>query len=395
MSRNLLIILLTASISVSAQKFEPNYDESKVPAYTLPNLLETVKGKKVRDKREWEQIRRPEILRLFENHVYGRMLWDFDSMRHAIVETPNAMNGKAHLKEIEIKIYRKGNSVILNVVLFLPTNVTESVPVFLLINNRGKENTDVSRVVKSEFWPAEEVVNSGYALAAFHVSDAAPDEKENFMNGVLRLYPEQLALDNGMRAIGAWAWGASRIMDYFASDPSIDENRVVLVGHSRGGKAALWAAAQDQRFAICVTNCSGNTGAALARRQFGERISAINEAFPHWFSDNYKKYNNNENKLPVDQHMLIALIAPRPVYATNASEDLWADPTGTYLALKHAEPAYDLYNLNSALPPEPPGINKPIIIPPIAYHNRTGKHDLTLYDWQNFVRYAERHFKLN
>ena len=166
------------------------------------------------------------------------------------------------------------------------------------------------------------------------------------------------------------------------------------VGHSRGGKASLWAAAQDERFAICVTNCSGNTGAALARRQFGERIAVINTAFPHWFNNNYKMFNNKENLLPVDQHMLISLIAPRPVYATNASEDLWADPKGTFLSLKNAEPVFLLYGLKSALPKELPGIDNPIIQSPIAYHNRAGEHNLTVYDWTNFIKFADYHFKI-
>jgi hypothetical protein len=183
------------------------------------------------------------------------------------------------------------------------------------------------------------------------------------------------------------------VIDYFERDKLIDRKRVALVGHSRGGKASLWAAAQDERFAICVTNCSGNTGAALARRQFGERIAVINAAFPHWFNNNYKTFNDKENLLPVDQHMLISLIAPRPVYATNASEDLWADPNGTFLSLKHAEPVFLLYGLKSALPEEPPGIDIPVIQSPIAYHNRAGKHNLTVYDWTNFIKFADYHFR--
>jgi hypothetical protein len=264
--------------------------------------------------------------------------------------------------------------------------------VFLLINNRGKENTDPSRKIISEFWPAEVLIDAGYAIAAFHVSDLAPDNKDEFMNGVMQLYPEQLNADNGMRAIGAWGWGASRVMDYFETDRQIDVKKVALTGHSRGGKASLWAAAQDQRFAICITNCSGSTGAALARRQFGERVRRINTSFPHWFNANYKKYNDHEALLPVDQHMLISLIAPRPVYATNASEDLWADPKGTFLSLKNAEGVYGLFGLKSNLPEVPPGLNTPLIESPLAYHNRKGKHDMTVYDWKQFIKFADFHF---
>lgn len=379
---------------VLAQKFQPQYDESKVPAYTLPELLKTNLNKKVRNKKDWENTRRTEVLKMFEDNIYGQVPRQFDSIKFSITsENKMSMEGKAHLKEVAIQVFRHGKSVTTNLVLFVPNDVPAPVPAFLLINNRGKDNMDPTRNVKSDFWPAEAVIDSGYAIAAIHVGDLAPDDKDLFTNGVLQLYPEQLKADNGMRAIGAWGWGASRAMDYFERDPAIDANRIVLVGHSRGGKASLWAAAQDQRFAICVTNCSGNTGAALSRRQFGERISVINEAFPHWFNTNYKKFNNNENSLPVDQHMLIALIAPRPVYATNASEDLWADPTGTFLSLKHAEPVYGLYGLKSTLPATPPAIDQAIINSPLAYHNREGEHNLTLFDWTNFIKFARYHFK--
>ncbi|MCF2519318.1 alpha/beta hydrolase [Dyadobacter sp. CY351] len=377
------LLLLTCLTNSVAQ----NYDEAKVPAYTLPEVLKTAAGKEVTSKKMWEEVRRPEILRLFENNIYGKMPKDYDSIRYTLKnEDKAAMNGKARLKEVIVQVFRNKKSVQIHLVMFIPGNAAKPSPVFVLINNRGKDNTDPTRKVKSGFWPAEMVIDSGYAIAAFHVSDLAPDNKDTFMNGVLQLYPEQLEADNGMRAIGAWAWGASRVMDYFENDKDIDAKNVAVVGHSRGGKASLWAAAQDRRFAVCVTNCSGNTGAALARRQFGERIARINTTFPHWFNNNYKKFNDNENELPVDQHMLIALIAPRPLYATNAFKDLWADPTGTFLALKNAEKTYALYGRRSKLPVNPPAINVPLSQPPLAYHNREGEHDMTAYDWGNFIR---------
>jgi pimeloyl-ACP methyl ester carboxylesterase len=196
-----------------------------------------------------------------------------------------------------------------------------------------------------------------------------------------------------MKAIGAWAFAASRVLDYFEKEDLVDHKKVIVVGHSRGGKASLWAAAQDQRFAMCVTNCSGNTGAALSKRNFRETVEKINTAFPHWFNNNYKKYNDHEAALPVDQHMLIALAAPRPVYATNATEDLWADPTGTYLAMRNAEPVFNLYSRQSHLPGTPPKPDNPIIAWPLSYHNRTGIHDLTFYDWEQFVLFADRYLK--
>ncbi len=371
-----------------------NYDEAKVPPYKLPEVLKTAVNKKVNNKLTWEKVRRPEILKLFEDNIYGQMPASYNSIKYSIVNSDAAaMNGKALLKQVLIEVFNNNRSVQINLVLFVPNNKTKPVPAFLLINNRGKENTDAARTTKSDFWPAEILIDSGYAIAAFHVSDLAPDDKETFMNGVLQLYPTQLNADNGMRAIGAWAWGASRVMDYFEKDADIDSKKIAVVGHSRGGKASLWAAAQDPRFSICVTNCSGNTGAALARRQFGERIKKINTSFPHWFNTNYKKFNDREDALPIDQHMLIALVAPRPVYATNASKDLWADPKGTFLSLKNAEKVYALYGLKSNLPLNPPAINEAIIQSPIAYHNREGEHNLTAFDWVNFIKFANYHYK--
>lgn len=377
-----------------ANLYAQNYDESKVPAYTLPEVLKTKAKKVVRNKSDWEKTRRAEILHLFEENIYGQMPKAMDSLKFSVINSNKiAMDGRAILKEVVIEVFENEKSVKINLVLFVPVNVPKPVPAFVLINNRGKENTDPTRVQKSEFWPAEMAIDSGYAIAAFHVSDLAPDDKEKYVNGVLQLYPDQLNAANGMKAIGSWAWGASRVMDYFERDADIDVKKVAVVGHSRGGKASLWAAAQDQRFAICYSNCSGNTGAALARRQFGERIQRINTSFPHWFNDNYKMFNNREDSLPVDQHMLIALVAPRPVYATNASKDLWADPTGTYLSLKNAEPVYGLYGIRSGLPVNPPGINEPVIHSRLGYHNREGIHNLTAYDWGNFIKFARYHYQ--
>jgi hypothetical protein len=387
-------LIAVSSLLQAQQSAGVNYDETKVPSYTLPDVLKTNSDEIIKTSAGWEKKRRPEVLTLFENNIYGQMPKKFSNIKYSVAkEDASAMNGKATLKQVVIEVTNNNKTAKINMVLFIPKNSTNPAPAFLLINNRPLSNTDPTRETKSDFWPAEMLIDSGYAIAAIHVSDMAPDNKETYVNGVLDLYPEQLSADNGMKAIGAWAWGASRAMDYFEKDKDIDAKRVAIVGHSRGGKASLWTAAQDQRFAICVSNCSGNTGAALARRQFGERIKRINTSFPHWFNNNYKKFNDKEDELPVDQHMLIALVAPRPIYATNASKDLWADPTGTFLSLKNAEKVYALYGKKSTLPVNPPGINEPVIESPIAYHNREGEHNLTAYDWINFIQFANFHYK--
>lgn len=390
-----LILGCTLSICY-INAYSQNHDEAKVPSYTLPEVLKTVDGHAVNNKSDWGKTRRPEVLMLFENNIYGQMLKTYDSIQFTVTnDLPGAMNGKAHLKEATITVWKINKPVNIHLTLFIPDNQKKQVPAFLLINNRDKNNTDSSRTVKSDFWPAEMLIDSGYAIAAFQVSDAAPDNKDLYKKGVLQLYPEQLNADNGMKAIGAWAWAASRIMDYFEQSKEIDAKRIGIVGHSRGGKAALWTGAQDQRFALVFSNCSGNTGAALSRRKFGETISRINDHFPHWFCNNYKKYNDNEAALPIDQHMLISLIAPRPVYVTSASKDIWADPKGSYLSLIHvihAQKVYALYKRPSALTPEPPAINSPIINSFLGYHNCEGTHNLTAYDWNNFIRVANYHY---
>ena len=392
MVKSFSLFILFAGLFVVA--FAQNYDESKVPAYTLPDPLTTLSGKKITTSASWTSTRRPEILRLFEDNVYGRLPKQFDSIRFYLQHEDNqAMQGKAHLKQIAITTWNNNKSITINLVLFIPNNVKKPAPTFLLINNRSARNTAPARDTVSEFWPAEMIINNGYAIAAFHVNEASPDNKETYTNGVLQLYPDQINTNHGMKAIGSWAWAASRVMDYFQHDKQIDAKKIALVGHSRGGKAALWAGAQDTRFAMVFSNNSGNSGAALSRRQFGETVKAINTTFPHWFADNYKKYNDDVNALPVDQHMLIALMAPRPVYVTSATKDLWADPKGSFLSLKSAEPVFALYKKRSSLPGIPPPVNIPVNRPPLGYHLRDGAHDLTIYDWRRFAEFANDHFR--
>jgi hypothetical protein len=376
-----------------------NYDESKVGAYTLPELLKTKGGQTVTTNEQWEKVRRPEILQLFEDNVYGQVPKDYDDIQFKIKNTDKrAMDGKATLKEVVITVYRNQRTATINLLMFIPNKVKKPVPVFLLINHRGIKTMDVTRQKKDGFWPAEELVEAGYAIAGFDVIDFAPDHREKFSQGVLdQLYPEQLTLSNGMRALGAWGWGASRAIDYFETDKSVDAAKVIAVGHSRGGKASLWFGAQDRRVAIVIANNSGNSGAALSRRNFGETIERITNStigYPYWFCPNYLQYANNEGKLPVDQHMLIALIAPRPVYVASASEDLWADPKGEYLSLKEALPVYHLYGFKTCLPEEAPEVNHQVISPAMGYHKREGKHNLTPYDWQQFIQFANNWFKI-
>lgn len=383
-------LLVGANTLVAQDEF--NYDETKVPPYSLPDPFVTQKGEIVTNPQAWEFVRRPEIIGLFENHVYGQVPKDFDAINfHLAHEDKAAMDGKAHLKEVDITVTRNGNNVSIRLILFLPTARTTPSPVFLLINHRDHENMDPTRQVKMDFWPAEKLIERGYAAAVFHVEDVSDDNKDTFKEDILKkLYPEQLQLADGMRALGSWAWGAMRVMDYFERDPDIDATKAGVVGHSRGGKASLWTGAQDPRWAITVSNDSGCGGAAISRRKFGETVERINTNFPYWFTDNFKTYNDNEDALPVDQHLLISSIAPRAVYVASAVEDEWADPKGEFLSLKLGTRVHrDIYNLPVDLPAQLPEINQPSHFPYVGHHIRAGKHNLTAYDWEQFMDFAD------
>lgn len=387
-----VLIFLCAPLIVSAQ----NNDESKVRPYTLPEILKTTQGKVITTAEDWENIRRPEIIKLFEDHVYGQVPQDFDKIRFKVTKKDKkALEGAATFKEVTITVERNKKSVDMRLFMFTPNNQKKPAPMFLVINHRGVARTmDVTREKKDGFWPVEEVIAAGYGISGFDVIDVSPDNKDTFAQGVLdQFYPEQLQMDNGMRALGAWGWGASRAIDYFEKDKSVDVKKIISVGHSRGGKASLWFGAQDKRVAITVSNESGNSGAALSRRNFGESVEVITRIFPHWFCPNYRQYADNEENLPIDQHMLMALIAPRAVYVGSAAEDLWADPKGQYLSMVEAQPAFELYGFTTDLPKEMPDINQQIIRSPMGFHNREGKHNMTPYDWQQFINFANEYFR--
>jgi dienelactone hydrolase len=369
---------------------EFNYYEEKVPTYILPDIFTSVDGKKVTTKQQWDNGRRKEILELFRTNVFGRVPETPYQMSFKIIKTDkNALDGAATLKQVDIQIAAQGKELVIHLTLFTPNNAKPPSPAFLLIDNRGPVNTDPTRKRKSEFWPVEEVIARGYAIAVFYNADVDPDGFDDFKNGIHGLLDRNPRPADAWGTLAAWAWGASRCMDYLVTDKSIDAGKVAVVGHSRGGKTALWAGAEDPRFALVVSNESGCGGAALARRKYGETVGRINTSFPHWFCTNFKKFSNNEDSMPVDMHMLLALTAPRALYVDCASEDLWGDPRGSYLALYHTVPVYNLLGVKSDIPEPMPPLNKQVISGKVGFHIRDGIHNMLLKDWNWFMDFAD------
>ena len=363
----------------------------------IPDPLTLGGGERVTTPGAWSAKRRPELLELFRTHVYGRTpVRRPDKLTFTTRVTPGMMDGAATRKRVRVDYEGPGGKGGFDMTLFVPANAKKPVPVFLLLCNRpAVVNIDPDRKTKSPFWPAEEIVARGYAAAAFYLSEVDPDKHDGFKDGAHGIFDP--LRDGGKRAgdswgtIAAWAWGASRAMDYFETDADLDAKRVAVVGHSRGGKTALWAGAEDERFALVVSNDSGSTGAAISRGKKGETVAQINKAFPHWFAENYRAFDGREAALPVDQHELLALIAPRLLYVASASEDTWADPESEFLACVLAEPVYRLFGKEGVGAKSLPKPESPLHAGHIGHHVRTGKHDLAVYDWAQFMDFADRH----
>ena len=372
--------LLAMKTSRAATKDQFNYDEAKVPAYTLPDPLIANNGKPVTTARQWTQSRRAEVFALFEEHVYGRSPGRPRGMKFELTGIDHlALDGLATRKEVTVYLTGKTDGPKMTILMFVPNERKKPAPAFVGLNFQGnhavhddpgitlstawmrsggkgvKNNraTEEARGAAASRWPVETIVRRGYALATIYYGDLEPDRADGWKDGVRNVFkPVRVstspyifsAAPNDWGAIGAWAWGLSRAMDYFEKDEDIDAKRVAVLGHSRLGKTSLWAGATDERFAIVISNDSGCGGAALNRRKFGETVERINTSFPHWFNANFKRYNGKEADLPLDQHMLIALMAPRPVYIASAEQDQWADPKGEFLSGKHAEPVYELFD---------------------------------------------------
>jgi len=400
------LLFLVAAPSVQAQPKGFNYDEAKVPKYTLPDPLVMLDGTKVTTAEQWRTKRRPEILKLFQTHVYGVSPEAPKKLSFDVFDVDKkALGGKAIRKQVRVQFGKKGKDPAMDILIYLPANATGPTPVFLMLNFKGNHTinadpgitmnparTKDKRGSRSNRWNVNMIVNAGYGLATIYYGDIDPDKYDGFKDGIHAMYPELQNRGDNFTSIGAWSWGLSRALDYMETDSDIDHKHVAVVGHSRLGKTSLWAGATDERFAMVISNNSGCGGAALSRRAFGETVKRINTSFPHWFCANFKKYNDNEGACPVDQHMLFALAAPRPVYAASAEQDRWADPHGEFLAALGAHPVYKLLGTDGMAATKMPGLSMPITSR-IGYHIRPGKHDVTDYDWQLYINFANKHFR--
>jgi hypothetical protein len=415
------VALCLVSLTLQAQDkpFVANYDEAKVGHYTLPDPLKMNDGTVVKTAAQWRK-RRAELLELFAREVYGRTPKQRVAVQSQVTKTePKAVNGLATRREITLTMLGKP----LHLLLYTPNDAKGRVPVFVNLNFNGNHSVEKDPgITLATSWladqkdgsvvnnratekhrgnalgryPLEMILKRGYALATIHASEAFPDHKDGLKDSYALLFYRagQTALaPDDWNALGVWAWSLSRVADYLETDKAIDAKRIAVMGHSRMGKATLWAAAQDERFALVISNESGEGGAALARRNWGETTWRINNNFPHWFCGNFKKYSDDPNTMPTDQHELLALIAPRPLYVASAVEDQWADPKGEFLSAQAASAVYRLLarpglDANAAMP----DLNQPIMTT-VGYHRRAGKHDVTDYDWEQYLAFADKHWR--
>ena len=412
MLKPILPLLLAGCLRLTAQQADVLYDEANVPKFTLPDVLALRSGERVRDVKSWSNRRRPEILALYETEVFGKAPAKPAKLNYEVKAVEKgALGGKADRKIVTVYFGDTRGGPKMDLLIYLPAGAKQAVPLFLglsfaaihtVANDAGvplgtqwvrdvKETSpESSRGSARERWQVEKILAAGYGLATVDYNDIEPDFVGGMKYGIRPLFlkpgQNEPAADE-WGAIAAWAWAASRAMDYLEKDAAVDGRRVALFGHSRLGKTALWAGALDTRFSVVIANESGEGGAAISRRDFGERTKDLNTRFPHWFDGNFKKYSGREDEMPFDSHMLLSLIAPRGLYVASAEEDRWSDPRGEFLGAANASPVWQLFARKGIGTMEMPGLHQPVG-EHVRYHIRAGKHDVTAYDWEQYLKFA-------
>jgi hypothetical protein len=407
--------LCFATLLAPALLMAANYDEAKVGDYTLPDPLVCRDGSRVTNAETWFARRRPEILAAYQTEIFGRSPAAGTNVTFNVWETsPNALGGTATRKQVEINFSGTPAGPVAHLLLYTPAGKI-SVPTFLCLQFNGNYTvTDDPAIaifpvwngktgarampknpVRGEWarnWNLAGTLARGYGIAFVDYGEIEPDLPGGAGRpfGVRRNFPAPAAGDWG--AIGAWAWGASRALDYLATDRDADARRVILFGHSRLGKTVLWAGAQDPRFAAIIANCSGEMGAALSRRDYGETVDDVVRHFPYWMAGNFQKYSNHWDRLPVDAHCLIALIAPRPLFLNTGSEDRWGDPRGEFLAARAATPVYELLGRTGLCATNFPPLDQPLR-QTMWFNCHRGPHDVRPADWDHFLDFADGIFR--
>jgi len=412
--RNIIPALFLPLIQSYRYRGEANFYEKNVPPYSIPDVFLCKDESYVESRDDWESMRRIELLQVFQKEVYGVTLLNKVAVRYELLEKDNsALDGRA--TRLQVRFILSGNNHSLEALLlvYLPNNGKSKHPVFMGYNFYGNQSTtDDEKVLYSpstlevwhniskfkrgfanNHWCYDKAINQGYAVATMCYTDICPDSPFFKMSGAYNLFDSNDSESN-WQAIGLWSWGCSRICDYLIGQSWVNRNQIAILGHSRLGKVALWAGAQDTRFAVVISNDSGCGGASLAKRYFGENISMITSNNPHWFCKNYEKYANKECNMLFDQHELLSLIAPRHLYVCSASKDLPADPKGEFLALANAGKVWNLYNLQGLPSEEFPSFNKPLM-GVNGYHVRRGLHGVTPYDWDCWIKFCNMCYFIN
>jgi len=394
-----------------------NYEEDKVGTYKLPDPLVMADGKPVRDATTWIEKRRPELLRLFEENEYGRAPGRPSGMSFDVFDQGSpAFDGKAVRRQVTIYFSKDKTGPKLDLLLYLPANAAKPVPMVLNISFSPNSSTVADSGVRpGEMWNSKEkkrvpaggpgigrlnvlpILERGYGIATFYYGDVDPDFLDGIGLGVRRLYlkPGQTEpAPDEWGAIAAWGWGLSRAMDYLETDKGVDSKRVAIFGISRLGKTVMWAGARDTRFAMVIASCSGEGGAALSRRDYGETIAHLvaPTRYPYQFAANYARYGEHVDQLPVDAHELVALIAPRPVLLQTGDTDYWSDPKGEFLAAVAAGPVYRLLGKQDLGTDQWPPAGVPILHD-IGYYMHEGGHGSLPRDWEVYLKFLDAHFK--
>jgi hypothetical protein len=401
------IVAVTSNLKIKISPALRKYALSGDRDYsTLPDPLIMEDGTAVQTQEQFEQ-RRSEILSLFSHYVYGMLPKAGFTTSFEVVEQGDALEGNAVRKQVKITTSTSKGASDALMLLYLPKQAKKC-PVIVGLNFRGNhtvlddpaiipsytidtsdEKWEEKRGSAAARWNIVESISRGYAVACIHSADLAPDKKDQYNSRVVALFD-----DAEFKAVGAWAFGILRGVDYLLQEDAISHDHIAVVGHSRLGKAALWAAANDTRIGMVLSNDAGNTGSSLSRGNHGETVCTINMGMPHWFCSNYYAFGKNENALPVDQNLLLAAIAPRKLYIGNAEDDLWADPQGSFNALQSAKKAFALY-YDEVLPDELqtyPEVNTAFFCQSMGIHLRSGWHDIQAADWKFYLDYMDRYF---